>query len=124
MNNAKVPLFSAPMTDEMRARMDALRAEGFTIFDPEMQAAMPRLWHLYFQQPRGTPGAFPVPLNGLYDPPSEIASNARWRCWRDDMVAMAGAGDPNLAAFAQAAENLLSWRECLAPEDRFWKPDE
>lgn len=118
-------LYDAITTDEMRARQDELKAQGFGTFSPEFQAAMPRLWQLRYQQPSGTPDTFPAPLGGLYDPPSDIASTARWRRWRDGMAESAfHSDDPNYSAFLQAADALLAWRAALAPEDHFWRPDE
>lgn len=114
-------LYDAIMTDDMRARLDELTAQGFGTFSPEYQAAMPRLWQLRFQQPSGTPDTYPEPLGGLYDPPSDIASTARWRRWRDTFI---GDDQPNHVAMLQAAEALLAWRAALAPDDHFWRPDE
>ena len=121
----RAPLFE-PMDDETRARIDDLcHRQGLSLFDPSVQAAMPRKWQLYFQQPGGVPDVFPAPLSGLYESPNPLASTARWQGYRDSLERFAHAhpDDPNFPVMVAAAEDLLIWRDAIAPEDRFWKPD-
>ena len=121
----RTPLFE-PMDDATRARLDDLcDRQGLSLFDPRVQAALPRKWQLYFQQPAGTPDVFPGPLRGLYENPDRLASTARWQAYRDslDRFAATHPDDPNFPVMRAAADEFLAWREAIAPEDRFWKPD-
>ena len=121
----RTPLFE-PMDDETRARIDDLcDRQGLSLFDPRVQAALPRKWRLYFQQPSGTPDVFPAPLGGLYENPDRLASTARWQGYRDALKGFAAThpDDPNFPVMVAAAEDLLTWREAISPEDRFWRPD-
>ena len=122
---SRAPLFE-PMDDETRARLDDLcDRQGLSLFDPRVQDAMPRKWRLYFQQPSGVPDVFPAPLRGLYENPARLASTARWQSWRDSLERFAAThpDDPNFPVMVAAADDLLTWRAAIAPEDRFWKPD-
>jgi hypothetical protein len=115
-----------PMDDETRARLDDLcDRQGLGLFDPRVQAALQQKWQLYFQQPDGTPDVFPSPLGGLYENPGPLASTARWQAYRDILKGFAEMhpDDANFPVMVAAAEDLLLWREALALEDRFWKPD-
>ena len=121
----RTPLFE-PMDDETRARLDDLcDRQWLGLFDPRVQAALPRKWQLYFQQPSGTPDVFPAPLGGLYENPDSLASTARWQAYRDmlERFAEMHPDDPNFPVMVAAAEDLLAWREAIALEDRFWTPD-
>jgi len=121
----KTPLFE-PMDAATRARLDDLcDRQGLSLFDQRVQKAMPRKWQLYFQQPSGTPDQFPRPLQGLYESPDRLASTARWRRYREGLSSFAAAhpADPNFPVMVQAADELLTWRDAIAAEDRFWRHD-
>ena len=115
-----------PMDDATRARLDDLRVrQGLGLFHPLVQAALPRKWRLYFEQPSGLPEVYPGPLNYLIDAPGDLASTAKWRRFRDFLAGrvVADPDDPNFPVMVAAVEALLSWRAGIAEEDAFWKPD-
>ena len=62
----------------------------------------------------------------LIDPPSILASTARWVKFRDGTLRPLieeMPGDPNLPLFLAQAEKILAWRATIAPERRIWKAD-
>lgn len=62
----------------------------------------------------------------LIDPPSRLASTARWMKFREKTLLPAIAAmpdDPNLPRFLEQAEKIIAWRATIAPERRIWKAD-
>lgn len=62
----------------------------------------------------------------LIDPPSILASTARWVRFRDrTLLPMISEmpDDPNLPRFLAQAEEIIAWRATIAPERRIWKAD-
>lgn len=65
-------------------------------------------------------------LDYLIDPPSRLASSARWVKFRDrTLLPMIEArpDDPHLPLFLAQTEKILAWRATVAPERRIWKAD-
>lgn len=61
----------------------------------------------------------------LIDPPSNMASTARWVRFRDSMAQTVAErpDDPHFPLFLAQAEKVLAWRATIAPERRIWKAD-
>lgn len=120
-----VPRFD-PMDDATRERLKDLQGrQGLHLFDPRVQAALPRKWQLHFQQPSGVPDQYPGPVRYLIENPGNLAATAKWKRFRDFLAARAigEPDDPNFPVMVKAADELLAWRAGIAPEDHFWKPD-
>lgn len=65
-------------------------------------------------------------LDYLIDPPSRLASSARWVKFRDrTLLPMIEAmpDDPHLPLFLAQTEKILAYRATIAPERRIWKAD-
>ncbi len=80
---------------------------------------------MLFSHPSESPEIVGV-LPYLIDPPSILASNARWVKFRDGTLRPmieAMPDDPNLPRFLEQAEKILAWRATIAPERRIWKAD-
>lgn len=61
----------------------------------------------------------------LIDPPSRLASTARWVRFRDNMAQAVAdrPDDAHLPLFLAQAEKILAYRATIAPERRIWKAD-
>jgi hypothetical protein len=64
-------------------------------------------------------------LDYLIDPPSRLASTARWVKFRGDMAQAVAdrPDDQHFPLFLAQAEKILAWRATIAPERRIWKTD-
>ena len=65
-------------------------------------------------------------LDYLIDPPSRLASTARWVKFRDSTLSPLieeRPDDPHLPLFLAQAEKILAYRATIAPERRIWKAD-
>lgn len=64
-------------------------------------------------------------LDYLIDPPSRLASTARWVRFRDNMAQAVSdrPDDPHFPLFLAQAEKILAYRATIAPEQRIWKAD-
>jgi hypothetical protein len=81
---------------------------------------------LYLQHPDETPELIGV-LPYLIHPPSKLSSTASWISFRDKTLLpmmKERPDDPNLPNFLRQVEEVLAWRATIAPEDRFWRPDQ
>lgn len=64
-------------------------------------------------------------LDYLIDPPSRLASTARWVRFRDNMAQAVAdrPDDAHLPLFLAQADRILAYRATIAPERRIWKAD-
>lgn len=64
-------------------------------------------------------------LDYLIDPPSRLASTARWVRFRDNMARAVAdrPGDAHFPLFLAQADRILAYRATIAPERRIWKAD-
>jgi hypothetical protein len=78
---------------------------------------------LYLQHPDESPDEIGA-RSYLIHPPSKLSPTAAWIAFRDrTLLPMIEErpGDRNLPNFLRQVEEVLAWRETIAPEDRFWK---
>jgi hypothetical protein len=67
-----------------------------------------------------------MPSVGLADEPGARHSNSRWREWRDEYLAELGEGFPantSVRAAQREVDLVLSWREAVPPNLRYWVHD-
>lgn len=80
---------------------------------------------LLYEHPSESPETVGI-LPYLIDPPSILASTARWMKFRDGTLRPMieeMPDDPNLPLFLAQAEKILAYRATIAPERRIWKAD-
>lgn len=93
-------------------------------YTPEQLTHMPPKWQRYFLHPCGTPDTWPAPVMYCIIPPRSRAPTEKWQRFRGDMAARAAEcpDDPNFAAIVEAVDRVLTWREAVPVDERFWEP--